>query len=206
MSIAARRMTMTTITFLISIALPAVLGCGANQTNLPDTVVIELPDGTQTEVTLGSGVISLADTSWQFFSTGAAAQSAPFVTISFGPNGELETFEDNTFSPEIFGSTIFFDGTRHDTNQPGLSYAAATFGAETSDASGFSFVAHLNAFFAGLQVANAIATATGSLDPDNPAVMTGTFEFNTTIEVDLPGVPPGDQTLNLDFRAARVDN
>lgn len=206
MKIVSRRVLATTLTTAAPLVLSAILGCGGNNTSLPGTVIIALPDGTETEVTLGSGVLSLANTTWQFFSTGPAAPAAPFVTVVFGPDGQLVRFEDNTFSPEVFGSTILFDGNRHDTSQPGLTYAAGTYGAETSDAAGFSFVGQLNAFFAGVEVATATATATGALDPNDPTVMTGTFEFTTTIEVETPGLPAGNETDSLNFRATRIDN
>ncbi len=41
-----------------------------------------------------------------------------------------------TFEAQSTSTTIFFDGEKHATNQPGLSYSAATYGAETADATG----------------------------------------------------------------------
>ena len=195
----------------VTAALAAVglTGCGTGgATGLSTSVTLDLPDGTTTEATLGAGVASLANSTWSFsqsFPSGGTA-SAPFMTISFGPDGELTSFEDNTISPEIFGDTILFDGQRHETSQAGLSYAAATFGAETSDASGFAFVGELNAYAPILgTVATATATADGQFDPDDPDVMTGSFSFVADVVVELPGVPTDTIEQTFDYRAQRVN-
>ncbi len=188
---------------LFTVTLLSISGCGSRG-QLPEEITVQLPDGTETRVTLGSGVISLADTTWQFFATASTGQGAPFVTISFGPNGELEAFEDNTIAANIFGSTILFDGQRHNTTQPGLSYAAATYGAETSDANGFTFEGRLNAFIAGLEVASSTSTASGTFDPDDSDIMTGTFGYTITMTVTIPGIPFEDQEDEFGFIAHRV--
>ena len=157
------------------------LGCGGS--GLPSTQTIALPDGTQVEATMNSGVLSFADSRWELFSTSASsAQGLPFVIVRFGPVGELEAFEDSTLASDIFGSEIVFDGTRHDTTQQGLQYAAATYGAQTSDASGFAFVGNLNAFVPVIgNVANATATAGGQFDGDNINTISGTFDFESHV-------------------------
>lgn len=191
-----------------ALSLVGLTGCGAGATGLPQSVTIELPDGTTTEATLGAGVISLADSTWAFHQSfeGGGSSSVPFVTITFGPEGELTSFEDNTIAAEIFGDTLIFDGQRHDTTQPGLTYAAATFGAETSDASGFAFVGELNAFAPILgTVASATATADGEFDPEDPDVMSGSFAFVADILVELPGVPTETIEESFDYRATRVE-
>ncbi|MGB0716985.1 MAG: hypothetical protein ACPGXK_13975 [Phycisphaerae bacterium] len=184
----------------------AVLGCsfwvaGCNN-GLPATVDVELPDGTVVETTLGSGVISFADSKWQFFRTSSTGQGAPFVTIVFGPNGELAAFEDNTIASDIFGTEILFDGATHPTNQVGLSYAAATFGASTSDSSGFTFEGRVTAFLAGIQAANATASASGSFDGDDIDTVTGTFAFSS--EVTLLDIPEGNIEDTYNFIGRRV--
>ncbi len=191
-----------------ALAVVGLVGCGGGATGLPQSVTIELPDGTTTEATLGAGVISLADSTWAFSQSfeGGGTASVPFVTLKFGPEGELASFEDNTFSPEIFGDTIIFDGTTRNTSQAGLTYAAATFGAETSDATGFAFVGELNAFAPILgTVANATATASGEFDAEDADVMTGSFSFIANILVELPGVPTDTIEQTLNFRATRID-
>ena len=60
----------------------------------------------------------------------------PFVTVVFGANGELLAFENSTFSQDILGSTVIFDGSRQPTSMDGLEYAATTFGAATVDGTG----------------------------------------------------------------------
>ena len=132
------------------------VGCGFRNSDHPETVTIELPDGTTVEVEQGSGAPSLANSQWQFFRTDGLAE-ALVATVNFGRDGNLVSFEENTFAPETFGDTILFDGQRHSTTQQGLEYAAVTFGAE--NAGGFTFEGQLAAFFAGIKAANGTATA-----------------------------------------------
>jgi hypothetical protein len=179
-------------------------GCGVRGGSLPDSVTIELPDGSTTSATLGSGVARLADTTWEFFVTAGPEQAAPFVKITFGPLGNLETFDDNTIAADIFGSQLIFDGQRHSTTVSGITYTAGTYGAETSDANGFAFEGRLNAFAAGFLVARGNASASGNFDPDNPDLMTGTFSFEFEVTVSVPGVPETSGNETFGFIAHRV--
>lgn len=185
-----------------SLVLLFSVGCGLGGTGLPSTVTIDLPDGTTVQVEQGSGATSLADSEWQFYRTAGAGQSIAFLTIRFGPEGDLESFENNTIAREIFGSTILFDGQRHTTVQKGLEYAASTYGAETSDGSGFAFEGRMTAFAAGLQAGYATATATGTFDPDDPDTMTGMFSYST--RVTLISIPEANQDDEFTFIAHRV--
>ncbi len=198
----ARSVQMCTCGMLV-LCLAALTGCGgATGSGLPETVTVELPDGTTVEVDQGAGVPSLANTIWELFQTTGAGQSLPFVTISFGPEGELERFENNTIASEIFGDTIIFDGSRHNTTQKGLTYAAATFGAETSDSSGFTFEGRLSAFAGPIQAADATATAVATYDPDDPDTVVGTFSFSSRVTVS--SVPEGDIDLEFGIIGHRV--
>ncbi len=195
------------LTLVLSGGLIVAIGsCGNKSGAVPESVTVELPDGTTATVTLGAGVPSLADSTWEFFVTGelesSAAQSLPFLVITFGPEGELTRFDDNTLSPEIFGDTIYFDGDNHSTNQQGLTYTAGTYGAETSDASGFSFVGKLTAFAAGFTAANATITATGTFDADDPGSMTGELTFSVRATVDF--IPNANIDQGYSFIAHRV--
>jgi hypothetical protein len=188
--------------FAASVSL-SLVGCGSRgSTGLPETVTLELLDGTIIEVEQGTGAASLANSQWQFFRTSPSAQALAFVTINFGPDGELESFEDNTIAQEIFGDTILFDGQRHNTAQQGLQYAAATYGAESVDASGFAFEGRLTAFFAGIQAANGTATATATFDADDPDTVLGTFTFST--RVTLASIPGGNTDDEFTFEGRRV--
>lgn len=187
---------------LTAIAVFTLAGCGAGRTNLPATVTVELPDGTTVEVEPGSGVASLADSRWEFYRTAAAGQGLSFVTIVFGADGNLESFENSTIAAEIFGSSIRFDGARHDTSQKGLQYAASTYGAETSDGTGFAFEGRMTAFAAGIQAGTADLTATGTFDPDDADTMIGTFTFST--RVTLVSIPGADQDDEFSFIAHRT--
>ena len=185
----------------------ATAGCGSRGgSQIPDSVIVTLPDGTTTTATLGAGVPSLADSTWELFITGqtevSAAQALPFLVVSFGPDGELTRFDGNTISPEIFGDTVLFDGERHNTSQPGLTYSAGTYGAESSDASGFSFVGRLTAFAAGFNAASATATATGTFKADDPDTMTGVFSIS--VRVTITSIPQADTDAAYTYIAHRV--
>ena len=189
------------IIFAASLSL-SVMGCGSRSTGLPESVTLELPDGTTVEADQGDGAPSLANSQWEFFRSSSSAQSIAFVTINFGPDGNLESFEENTIAQEIFGDTIQFDGQRHNTAQKGLQYAAATFGAETADAGGFAFEGRLTAFAAGFEAARATATAMATYDPDDPDTIEGTFTFST--RVSIASIPEGDMDDEFPFVGRRV--
>lgn len=192
-------------TIALIVSMPAIVtGCGSVANPLPQAVTVTLPDGTTTQATLGAGVASLSDSTWQFFATTGEAQGLPFLTITFNEDGALERFDDNTLAPEVFGSTILFDGATHATSVPSVTYSAATYGAETSDSTGFTFEGRLNAFAAGLRVAGATASASGMFDETDPDVMTGTFEYDVQMEVDIPGVPVQEGTQSFGFIAHRA--
>ncbi len=176
-------------------------GCGGGG-SLPDTVTVELPDGTSAVVSLGAGVPSLADSTWQFYQSFGSGQSLPFMLITFGPQGDLASFENNSIAPEIFGDTILFDGERHATAQAGLSYVAATYGAETSDATGFAFQGLLTAYAAGFKAAEATTIASGTFAPDDPDTMTG--EFSIVSEVTIMEMPEANIDESFAFIAHRV--
>lgn len=177
-------------------------GCGLAGDSLPSSVPVTLPDGSTVTADLGSGVPSLADTAWDVFRVAENAQSVSFVRIRFGPDGNLDGFEDNPFAREIFGATIYFDGARHSTTQQGLEYAAAAYAAETADSTGFTFEGRLKAFAAGLEAGHATATATGEFDSDDPDIIHGTFAFSTRIT--LLNIPEANQDDEFPYMGRRV--
>ncbi len=193
---------------LLSCVIPASLvlltaaGCGLNRATLPSSIIIELPDGTSTEVDQGAGAASLANSKWQFYRTAGTAQGLSFVTNVFGAKGNLERFENNTIASELLGTTVIFDGQLHNTSQQGLQYAASTYGAETADGTGFAFEGRMAAFAVGIQAGDATAGATGTFDPDDPDTMTGIFSFS--MHVTLLSIPGGDQEDEFSFIAHRV--
>ena len=203
-----RVLSMGNLIVLMAIVPLITFGCSGG-TGLPATVTVELPDGTEVQTTMGSGVLSFADSSWQFYRTGGgSAQGLPFVVVRFGPNGELEAFENNTLAAEIFGAELLFDGQRHDTTQEGLQYAAATYGAETADAHGFVFVGNLNAFVPVIgEVATATAAASGEFDGDDIDTVRGTFEFESQVTNNVFGLVPEEYVHmqeTIDFIGHRV--
>ncbi len=182
----------------------ALSGCSSRGSTLPSTVIVELSDGTSVEAEAGSGAASLADSVWEFRNAAGAA----FVTIRFGPNGNVEAFENNTIAQEFLGSTVVFDGQRHDTDVQLLEYAAATYGAQTADEMGFSFQGQMAVFAPILgKVAWGQADSIGERDPDDPNIMTGDFSFSFTVSPNLPvPVPISEDDLSgaFPFTAHRV--
>lgn len=191
-----------TVAVLPVVLASTLIGCGPTNNGLPPEVTVTLPDGTEAPVTLGSGVISLADSRWQFYRASGSGQGAVFVTIRFGSEGQLAAFEDNTIAANIFGDTILFDGARYPTALSGVSYAAATYGAESSDETGFAFEGRLTGFAAGLEAATGTASAVGEFDPEDADTMHGTFSYKT--EVTLINLPEGNQEDEFEFVGRRV--
>lgn len=181
----------------------AVVGCGGSQA-VPSGVEVTLPDGTTVNATLGSGVVSLADSEWEFFHAAGGGQGTPFVKIRFGSEGQLDSFVDNTLASSIFGSTILFDGQRHNTSLSGVQYEAATYGAETSDSSGFTFEGRLAGYAAGLEAATANATATAVFEDDDPDTVRGDFSFSSQILLFPELFPQGNLNQELPFIGRRV--
>ena len=178
-------------------------GCGSGS-SVPSSVPVTLPDGTTVNVTMGAGVDTLADTEWGFYHAAGGARGAAFVTVRFDSNGSLAGFENNTIASGIFGDTILFDGQTHATSQPGLSYAAATYGAETSDSMGFTFEGRLTAFAAGFEAAAVTATATAEFDPDDPNTVHGTFAFTSEVLMFEEMFPEGNMEDEFPFRGVKV--
>ena len=197
----SRVLGMAKLSVVPALMIFALGGCGSRST-LPSTVVVDLPDGTTAEVEQGAGVTSLADTTWRFLRATGTAQGLPFLTISFGPEGNLEAFSDNTIASQVFGSEILFDGQQHSTSVSGVTYAASTYGAETVDGSGFTFAGRMTAWAGPIVVGQATATATGTFNPDDPNTMTGTFAFTT--DINFVSIPEAEMDEEFSFVAHLV--
>jgi len=177
-------------------------GCGAGGTGLPKSETVLLPDGSTVTVDEGSGAPSLANSRWRFYRRSSTGQVGAFATVVFGPDGNLYAFEDNQLAANIFGDSIIFDATRRATKQVGLQYAAATYGAETEDASGFAFEGRFSAFAAGFLAGTGEANAVASYDPDNSDRVEGTFSFSS--EVTLLPIPEANMDEEFNFVGERV--
>ena len=188
---------------LLALAGLATTGCGSRN-SVPSSVPVTLPDGTTVNVTMGAGVISLADTVWDFYHVAGNLQGAAFVRIRFDSEGSLAGFENNTIASEIFGDTVLFDGQTHETSQAGLSYAAATYGAETSDSTGFTFEGRLTAYAAGFEAAAVTATAMAEFDPEDPNVVRGTFSYTSEVLMFADMFPQGNMEDEFPFMGQRV--
>jgi hypothetical protein len=131
-----------------------------------------------------------------------SAQSVPFITLNFGSEGQLSRFDNNTIATDILGSTIHFDGKRHATRQAGVEYVAATYGAETADASGIAFEGRMTAYAALLEAAKVTASASGTFDEDDPDILRGIFSYST--RVTIASIPGGNQSDSFNFIAYLV--
>ncbi len=192
-----------TVPFVPAFAFLALTGCGLGGGNdLPSSVTVEFGDGSTAEVGKGDGVPSLKNSTWDFFRTASNGQGTVFVTVVFDEKGGLSRFENSTIASEIFGSTIKFDGIRHNTTQQGLQYVGATYGAPTSDATGFGFEGRVKAYAAGLEAATATASAWGQFDPDDSNIIRGEFAF--TSRVTLLSIPEGNQDEEWTYIGHRV--
>lgn len=179
-----------------------MIGCGGARNGLPDAVTVTLPDGSEVDATQGAGVVALADTTWDFYRSATNAQGAAFIRVKFGPEGELDRFENSTIASQIFGTTLIFDGERHNTTQSGLTYAAATYGAESEDSGGFAFAGRVTAFAVGLTAATAEASAVAEFDTDDPNTVRGTFSFSS--QTTLVDIPEANQDDEFSFVGRRV--
>ena len=160
------------------IAVTTLVGCQGGSI-APESETLTLPDGTVVEVTQDEGAVSLANSRWELRSGGTA-----FVTFVFDAGGNLTTFQDFTLASDILGSEIILDDTKHDTGITGVQYSAVTFEAETEDGTGFTFVTSLFAFVPIFgEIASGTATATSTLDPADPDIMTGDFVFDITFDI-----------------------
>lgn len=201
-TVAGGRPRMLRILLSFSVILTLIPGCWGRSTGLPASVDLSLPDGTSVDAEQGRGVPSLANSRWEFFRTAEAAQEAAFVTLNFGPQGELLGFDENTIASEIFGPTIFIDGRRHNTTQTGLQYAAAAYGGQTQDGTGMAFEVRVTGFVAGIKGAEATATATATYDPATRDIVRGTFSFST--RVTLVSIEGANQNDSFSFVGQRV--
>ncbi|HNQ21810.1 MAG TPA: hypothetical protein PKK06_01825 [Phycisphaerae bacterium] len=152
-------------------------GCGSGG-GFAKTASLELLDGTIIEAPMSGGAPSLANSEWMFYRRNAdGTPGAPLVRVPFGPDGNLISFEDNTLAVDVFGETIILDGERHDTSTDGVSYAAATYGAE--GASGLGFQVQVFAYYSSFQVAEGEASLIAEyVDADT---LVGTFYFRTEV-------------------------
>jgi hypothetical protein len=111
------RLTKSTLVAWVAVSVCGLvwLGCGGGRATLPATVDVTLPDGSTVSVEQGGGAASLANSTWRFLRVAGNAQGVSFLTINFGPDGGLQSFENNTIASAIFGDTILFDGEVHST-------------------------------------------------------------------------------------------
>lgn len=178
------------------------MGCGLGAPVLPATLTVDLPDGEQFVAEIGSGPRSLANSQWAFF-RGQSASGQQFVRLVFDEDGGIESFEDNTIAPEIFGSRIILDGQRHNTTQQGLTYVAGVYGAETAGGDGIAFEVRLRGFAAGIDAATGRASASATFVDEDRSTMTGTFSFTT--EVTITEIEGANQSDEFEFFAQRID-
>lgn len=186
------------------LAVTTLVGC--NGGGGPETETITLPDGTVVTVGQDDGVLSLANSRWELRNG-----DTPFVTLVFDGSGNLTTFSNFTLAADLLGSELILDDTKHDTGIPLVQYSAITFEAETADGTGFSFVTSISAFAPIVgEIASGTTTATATLDPDDPDIMSGDFVFEIMFDIpeallSLVPVPVEDINEEIQFTAFRVE-
>jgi hypothetical protein len=176
-------------------------GCGAGNA-LPTEVPVELPDGQVVQAQLGEGAPSLANSSWTFFEQVPGGERA-VVVMTFGPDGNIELFENSAIASELLGDELILDGQSHPTGYSGLNYAAATYGGEND--SGLAFEARVIVTAGPVRAGNATATAIATfLDNDT---MEGNLSFYGSVtaaaEPFLPAGTPSVYEESYDFIARR---
>jgi hypothetical protein len=189
--------TVVSLALLAGLVLPGCMGAAS----LPNEVSVTLPDGSQVSAKVGSGPASLANSEWLVY-RGTAGTGNPFVRLVFDEDGGIERFEENSISPEIFGSTIHLDGARHNTTQQGLTYVGGVYGAETADGTGIGFEARIVGFAAGLRAASANASVSATFDDGARDTIRGTFSYKS--EVTLINLPEGNQEDSFEFVGRRA--
>lgn len=158
---------------IVPFAFAWLAGCGTRAT-LPSEVDITLPDNTKVGSRQGVGPQSLANTEWSFY---RATDNALLTRVRFNADGGVAELYDNfALAPSVFGQTVTADGKSHATSTQGLTYTAASYGAENE--SGFSFQLRALAYFNGLEVGNGSAFASGTHDGQR---MEGTFGFKSQV-------------------------
>jgi len=167
--------------------------------SLPSQVEVTLPDDSTTKSKLGSGPVSLANTSWSMY---RASTNRLLTRIRFNEEGGVAELYDNVaVAAGVFGSTIKADGVSHSTATKGVTYTAGSYGAEND--SGFSFELKAKAFYSGFQVGTGTAYASGTHDGQN---MEGIFGFKTSVTGIAGLVLPDDANASdeFEFYATRI--
>lgn len=195
--------TGTTIA-LCSVGLLLLAGCSGG--GLPSSIELELPDGTVVSAEQGSGVPSLAEKSIVVYRlVGDNRQTTPALILELNENGSIESIADNTLAADVFGDELILDGARHNTTQSGLTYAAATYGAEDTTG-GLAFEMRLQAYFAGLSAAHGFANATGEYVDEDTIEGTFTFVSEVTLLANSPIAEQGNQNDTFEFSADVVES
>ncbi len=190
------------LVFMLAAAFVLTLMVGCAGPSLPQSLEVELPDGSKVEAEIGTGPASLANSEWEVYRVSSTGQAAPFVTLVFDENGSITKFEDNTIAPEIFGDTIILDGQRHSTAQAGLSYSAGVYGADTEDGTEIALETRIKGFAAGIQAATVEARVAGTYTDDTRTSMTGVFSYKSVVPNFIPN---GNVEDEFNFRADRAD-
>lgn len=184
-----------------ALALSLLAACGCNGgAGVPSSVSVGLPDASEQTAGLGEGAASLADTAWDLYE---ASTGRFLVTLEFDENGALSRLADNQIvATEVIGGEVVADGKSHATATDGLTYAAGTYGAEND--SGFGFTARVRAYYGGLLVGSASASAMGEHDDET---MIGTFSYKSQVEVGIVAgaLEEANGSGSFEFIGYRVD-
>jgi hypothetical protein len=188
----------TALTPLFCVAL--IVGCG--DPGVPESMMLQLPDGSTVEADLGSGAATLANSTWQFVNATDTGSETLALTLSFGDDGELLGVADSPLLQPLFGDAIQLDGKRHATRQAGVQNAAGAYTTESEDGEEVAIGGLAIAYVAGIEGGKANVLAFATFDEGGTDILRGHVAFST--RVTLLEIEGADVNESLNFIGFRV--
>lgn len=185
----ARRISRTTVTVGLTIAVAGLAGCPfaglPDSTALSDTEPVPVAEGRTVEAALGAGAPSLANSTWAIHK---ASDDTLVFRIALGPEGQVERlFDSFVLGNPWLGTEIIPDGQPHPTAFEGGSYISGAYAAEEDGRAGILGVIH--GLLLGVHVGTATLSFSGAVDGDR---IDGPMVRTVTTFADTPFPAPGD--------------
>lgn len=153
-----------------------VAGCPApEEVTLPETLDIEMPDGTVVAARIATGPTSLANSTWACY---RKDNDALIVRVEFGADGCITRFFDNVgYSPSHLGAEVFPDSEPHAFVMPANAYYR---GAAYGKSVGLDFGAALfmHAWWGDEYIGQGVAVVSGTISGDT---FDGVFSYYTQL-------------------------
>lgn len=209
------------LSLLVSLSI-ATTGC-FGPPDLPAELEVVLPDDVRQAAPINSGPESFANGVWQ---ARRAPIDDSVETPAMSPYGGLLTggllervavdalmfrghfdeagvatgvTDNHYYLPNLLGDELPIDNQFHGTRVPGLTFAAASYGAQVDDQVGFAIPAEVRLF--GIQVSKVIVYAWGTLDETETRV-DGIFGYTSDLNL-IPELILGSGGDQYPFYAAR---